>query len=782
MIKNNITTEGGWINGLIGTNSESNNNSGNISPVIIYFKDIKPSYNSSYLENQTDKVKLKELLLSWGFSDADVSKVTSWKVYDENNIKFLWKGELLVKETCLHSLKCKNKTNTTYQICNDLKDSGYILLNTNADVLDGWNYIFIHELGFGMKRTNAFLDNSIDFLSNITDFMKYQNSDELAKIKVYEGYYDAKQYSVPLYKIQNQLLNGWGYPEKTDTDQKYTFSSNNVFSPYQYTKEPHRFLFSSVDIKSPWFLSNYFGKGGTEVDEGPVLQDSFKVENNILWYENKATGLKYEVVLKDSVKVIMYYREPGTMNYSSSLKSNFLCDVGIPSGSASISLPQQTIKYSANISSYPKLKMYDLTNLIKNKSACTIFSNTFFQKINNGEINIIDKSDENYKIFHSLWRPVSYTFPTINITNIEKEINNGNSGWNLTAINSASLDVSLPTGSINTYWVPADKDKSSLSLDIKYYSNFSIWLRGSKSYDAHQFSLSYGIASYIQYKGKSFPFYSVYEKQPSHTANASAGSGVINFSNKFSNVPVEKDVIGYSKTGTLEYKQGGGSVDTQLYKVSIDGSFLEGLYACHYPQMHYGNHHYAIAVWDLDHIDKTKYQENIPWSYINNGWDIGFYLFNYSKRNEAVFGSVETSSLNSMDGYFKRIVNFDEVLNYYPYFFIGYTYGLDKKIVLLKDLASNTLPEKTGEIKTHETTEHFESVTSGDLITYQIQTNIEAKTNDTLSVTSSTSWPSVDSWNVNIVDGKYKITAICKFNGNGSDRGNFLIRIKYKRY
>lgn len=128
---------------------------------ILYFKDVKPTYQSSDTSDSTNKERLKTLLLSWGFSDVNVTGVTMWKIatqYTTAGPRLEWKGSLSVSCSGLHALKCKNKDKTSYQLCTDIQSNNTVLLDTNASTYSDadWKWIHVSELGFGMNKNIAF--------------------------------------------------------------------------------------------------------------------------------------------------------------------------------------------------------------------------------------------------------------------------------------------------------------------------------------------------------------------------------------------------------------------------------------------------------------------------------------------------------------------------------------------------------------------------------------------------------------------------------------------------
>lgn len=253
---------------------------------IIYFKDIIPTYDPSYINNQTDKDKLKNLLLSWGFSDAIVLGVTEWNIYNTNDPLLRWKGNLLVKETCLHSLKCKNKTHGSYIICDDLKTSGYILLNTDANKFEEWDYIYISELGFGMEKNYSFLWQG---KISPAGLLKFDSPNSFSPTN-------------GRYVINKEYKDFWGDADKVILSN-FRIQDKDYVSGYQlanysiYTKDNSErgYYNASDEINYPFTTTKFFNMGfpiliGTNFYDRDNDNPTISVSNNIFNFN----GISYD--------------------------------------------------------------------------------------------------------------------------------------------------------------------------------------------------------------------------------------------------------------------------------------------------------------------------------------------------------------------------------------------------------------------------------------------------------------------------------------------------------
>lgn len=257
-----------------------------LGTTIIYFKDTTPTYDPSYTSNQTNTDVLKELLLSWGFSDAIVFGITEWNIYNTSDPILRWKGNLLVKETGLRALKCKNKTHGSYIICDDLKTSGYILLNTNANKFEEWDYIYISELGFGMEKNSSFLWQEKISPAGLLKF------DPPASFSPTNG----------RYVINTEYKDLWGNADKVILSN-FRIQDKDYISGYQlpnyslYTKDNSErgYYNTSDEINYPFTTTKFFNMGfpiliGTNFYDRGSDNPTISVSNNIFSFN----GISYD--------------------------------------------------------------------------------------------------------------------------------------------------------------------------------------------------------------------------------------------------------------------------------------------------------------------------------------------------------------------------------------------------------------------------------------------------------------------------------------------------------
>lgn len=215
----------------IGDGSSSGNENINYNKEYVFFKDITPNFLDS---DRSDNIgfsnldRLAVLLHSWGFSDVDISNITEWKIsgknqYTNDGPRLEWKGNLFVKAPGLDLLKCKNKNNTSFQICTDIKEDNYILLNTHASGYSetAWKWIHISEFGFAIRKDKCYLSNDKSTMNNIVEFMTEEREEPRIESNISENNkifpetiinytWPISSYYVPNYLINNNNINGWG--------------------------------------------------------------------------------------------------------------------------------------------------------------------------------------------------------------------------------------------------------------------------------------------------------------------------------------------------------------------------------------------------------------------------------------------------------------------------------------------------------------------------------------------------------------------------------------------
>jgi hypothetical protein len=82
------------------------------------------------------------------------------------------------------------------------------------------------------------------------------------------------------------------------------------------------------------------------------------------------------------------------------LTAEYSFSAGIPSSSASIYFPKQTINMSLKVLSEPTYKIYDLTDAIRAQKTFTLFESSFNNLVNNNTIQLLNENSSNYNIFN----------------------------------------------------------------------------------------------------------------------------------------------------------------------------------------------------------------------------------------------------------------------------------------------------------------------------------------------------------------------------------------------
>ena len=253
----------------------------------IYLKDVTPEFLDSDRSGTgfTDTNRLKELLSDWGL-ESDVSQVTLWKIstvnqYQNDGPRLEWQGNLFVRATRLHLLKCKNKDHTKYQLCSDLHTDNWLLLNTGASSYSNadWKWIHITELGFAMRQTCAFLrtrdEDEYEYFKT-GFFMKSKDKDIYHKESyiIYTGTnviedstipWPWKNYYVPGYGVKGKALNGTGFvlaPNGQEEFYKYVnkigFRKNSESEANYFLDNPEKMNFTNNYLNSyEWLYQDF---------------------------------------------------------------------------------------------------------------------------------------------------------------------------------------------------------------------------------------------------------------------------------------------------------------------------------------------------------------------------------------------------------------------------------------------------------------------------------------------------------------------------------------------
>lgn len=253
----------------------------------IYLKDVTPEFLDSDRSGSgfTDTNRLKELLLDWGL-ESDVSQVMLWKIstasqYENDGPRLEWQGNLFVRATRLHLLKCKNKDHTKYQLCSDLHTNNWLLLNTNASGYSNasWKWIHITELGFAMRQTCAFLrtrdENEYEHFKT-GFFMNSKDKDIYHKESyiIYTGTdviedstipWPWKNYYVPGYGIKGKALNGTGFMLKPNGQEEFYkyfdkigFRKNSESDSNYFLENPEKMNFTNNYLNSyDWLYQDF---------------------------------------------------------------------------------------------------------------------------------------------------------------------------------------------------------------------------------------------------------------------------------------------------------------------------------------------------------------------------------------------------------------------------------------------------------------------------------------------------------------------------------------------
>lgn len=447
-----------------------------------------------------------------------------------------------------------------------------------------------------MDKTTSFLRKGENFLTTVTEFMKHSCTDEIKQVKVHEIYEYAKQFSVPGYKLNNILLNGWGYPQGKDSTPKLFHFKNAVFSPYDTNANiaTHQFKMDAVDVKTPWVISNYFDvKGGVPIDS--ITYD----DDGKCWYNHSSSGGQQEIILTENTKILMYYRCPAELKLESDpLHVNFtLKRSGMDDeGDATLSIPKQTVTFNVSTTSDPEYYILDLTDAIKKKKTIQFYTMNFFNMIKNKTIQTLDNSNSYFSLFSLLWKPVRYIFPSTPFTEIQKSNGSKPGGWVLTTgvDKKVTINQSEPS-EINTFTI--------MKKDL-YEDTITVETTNISSIDLSLFSdeLSQQIQFLKIYYAKGLPC------MPAYTTIYPT-----NYSSTIT--PVDYAVIDNYSTESFELGDTGpyyikyGYVKGKNYATRTD-------IRCYYDQALYcGNdfnperRHYAIVVWDLDRYP-SKYFTN----------------------------------------------------------------------------------------------------------------------------------------------------------------------------
>lgn len=652
----------------------------NYNKEYVFFKDITPiivESDRSSGSGFTNLNRLTTILHSWGFSDVNVSNVTEWKIsgknqYPNHGPRLEWKGNLFVKAPGLDSLKCKNKDKTSFQTCTDIQEDNYILLNTHASSYSGaaWKWIHISEFGFAMCQDKCYLLSGNRFLNNVTDFMRNPIEDDVDKIVVHEGYYDWKHYSVPFYKINNVLLNAWGDPVSTKTSEKYCFKNHTIYSSYSNeNKKPDKFLFEKIVVKTPWVVSNYFGASYSS----EIVNDYFTRKNNHYYHINKSTNNQTEIILTENTKVLLYYRVPGTMSLESAptLAADFSFDAGIPSSSASIYFPKQTINMSLKVLSEPTYKIYDLTDAIRAQKTFTLFESSFNNLVNNNTIQLLNENSSNYNIFNRYWKPIKYIFPERELKLEKKTEKPAHLTLSITAHKDFSLTGKLNIDDYSGYWIPTEEDSSVTEIELTTSATALAELRGSRT-GYYNFNAYGSVECYFYIHGKSMPFSSFRSYKPSSTFDFYGGSSsIIDFSKGKLTETLGNNYLYWSYSQTATWREGGGSVDTTTYNGQASMQYFIGYVAG--DEAYARNDHYAIVVWDMDRFETKKGSFNI--STLVDGGDLYITFENYSNKDVEITSSLKSNPFTvlSYQTYTYKTGNIGETIHWAPDAHIKYT-------------------------------------------------------------------------------------------------------------
>lgn len=289
-------------------------------PQVVYFKDIIPTYTSDHLKENTNSLNLSLLMGIWGFSGVSSSGVTAWKIVENSMGPYLyWKGSLFVKWPGAHLLKFKNRDKTGNNYCWDLRESGYICLETHASVSSGWYYVPIAEIGLGIEAISTYVDNNVKlpYYKESTATPKYYvNTDSSWSTQNRNNYFGpAYSHDIPNFFINGKMFNASVWRKYSTKDSGFRFNKEVDYS-YEKKKDAKQFYMQEYCYLLFNNFNTTFAKGSTVTYPFYLNQTETSIT---IQYKN----LSKTIEKKPDDKIYLYIRHPGIVKSTAQCKWHY---------------------------------------------------------------------------------------------------------------------------------------------------------------------------------------------------------------------------------------------------------------------------------------------------------------------------------------------------------------------------------------------------------------------------------------------------------------------------
>lgn len=338
----------------------------------IYFKDSSFELHDYMIDagDDTDIAFLEQIFQSAGFSGfGSNTNIGVWQIKNigQNNLVLEWTGDLTVKSTGLHCLKCKSYDHTYYNLCLSLDSDEAIILNTGAIELGNNRYrIYVNEFGFATDRNKVYRNNN-----NFLPYVNLANSEKKIYNKTYSTWPatnktkylgPAYTYEVPNYFVQDKVMEGSAWISQNIPSETFKFEKK-VEYPYINSTDAKNFGFQK-------YLHLLFNNFGSTFSDGSTMETPLTLK----YTANKVTltygSLTKEVPLADNDFIIVYVREPAVVKSTAKCKWHYYCygdrdwyiqwkekfDVYYENGTVPDDVPQHSFEGETNLKAMQLMK------------------------------------------------------------------------------------------------------------------------------------------------------------------------------------------------------------------------------------------------------------------------------------------------------------------------------------------------------------------------------------------------------------------------------------------
>ena len=221
----------------------------------LYYTDIKPSLTTPIIDGTLEQ--LTKLLLSFGFSEVDVSTVTYWRTFvSTDDFRLVWKGTINVAAPGLRKIKFKDKHGTCIVF------EGEVTINLNDEAIqytdEEYDYgVYIYEISTGKTYSSCFLyDGKEELLKgfHVTKEKIPPENSEVTECEIPDSNIPLlpgmKEYGIPGYCIGDQSIYGVGTYAKNSTFPKERGHINRAEKGglLQLGERPYNWKFTTLGV------------------------------------------------------------------------------------------------------------------------------------------------------------------------------------------------------------------------------------------------------------------------------------------------------------------------------------------------------------------------------------------------------------------------------------------------------------------------------------------------------------------------------------------------------